>query len=140
MQNLVSLSKMVIIMLIAGLLSTMNIYAVNISHIKLHLNDFYMVGLMISWTMILTLFLDFNNYIIIIITIISLFVILYAIRTQLFVSDRQFLNGMIPHHSMAILMSKNILRKTKDERIIKLAQNIIKTQNQEIELMQNILS
>lgn len=37
---------MLMISIIAGLLSTMNIWAVNINHARLHLNDLYMVFLM----------------------------------------------------------------------------------------------
>jgi uncharacterized protein (DUF305 family) len=64
----------------------------------------------------------------------------YAIRKQTFVSDEQFLKGMIPHHSMAILMAKKIKEKTHNDDIKQLADNIIKTQTTEIVLMEKLLS
>ena len=57
----------------------------------------------------------------------------YAIRSQLFISQDQYLLGMIPHHSMAILMSKRLL--TKDNSITLFLNKIITTQTKEIEYM-----
>ena len=71
--------------------------------------------------------------------IIPIIIMIYAVRTQLLISDTQFLKGMIPHHSMAILMSKNILYKTKNSKIKQLAKNIIDSQNKEIILMEKLL-
>ena len=58
----------------------------------------------------------------------------YAIRTQLFISQDQYLLGMIPHHSMAILMSKRLLDK-KNTSITPFLNKIITTQTKEIEYM-----
>ena len=55
------------------------------------------------------------------------------IQFQTAVSDKQFLKGMIPHHAAAILMSEQ--SKSKDPEIKKLQQEIIKSQQQEIEVM-----
>jgi uncharacterized protein (DUF305 family) len=44
--------------------------------------------------------------------------------------------GMIPHHSMAIHMSKKLLEK--ENNIEDLAKNIIKTQEEEIIYMKSI--
>ena len=57
----------------------------------------------------------------------------YAIRTQLFISQDQYLLGMIPHHSMAILMSKRLL--VKNNSITPFLNKIITTQTKEIEYM-----
>ena len=46
---------------------------------------------------------------------------------------------MIEHHSMALLTSEEILQKTKSERVKKLAENIISTQEKEIQYMQQLL-
>jgi hypothetical protein len=57
----------------------------------------------------------------------------YAIRTQLFISQDQYLLGMIPHHSMAILMSKRLL--DKENSITPFLNKIITTQIKEIAYM-----
>jgi uncharacterized protein (DUF305 family) len=45
---------------------------------------------------------------------------------------------MIEHHSMAILTSEEILQKTSSERVKRLAENIIATQQKEIDYMQQL--
>lgn len=65
------------------------------------------------------------------------FILLY--RTQQFISDKQYLEGMIEHHSMAILTSNKILEKTDNYNIAKLAKNILQVQEDEIILMKDLL-
>jgi len=135
--------SMFLISLIAGLLSSMNIWAVKCSHVKSHINDVYMILLMSSWMSLLTYVYYFkhmqNMTIGIMISIILILMTIYCIRKQFLVDDKQFLKGMIPHHSMAIQMAQHIKTKTTDENIKALANNIIITQTNEIELMENIL-
>ena len=59
------------------------------------------------------------------------------IRTQLFVTEIQFLKGMIPHHSMAIMMSKRL--EQHPNSIPHLLDQIIQTQEKEIILMKSYL-
>ena len=40
---------MFFIMILAGLLSTMNMWADKIDDVRFSLNDFYMIGLMVGW-------------------------------------------------------------------------------------------
>ena len=63
----------------------------------------------------------------------------YAIRTQLFISQDQYLLGMIPHHSMAILTSNKILEKTDNYNVAKLAKEILQKQQDEIIVMKDLL-
>ena len=64
----------------------------------------------------------------------------YAIRTQLFIDQNQYLLGMIPHHSMAVLMSKRLLEKDNITPEIKnYVKKIIKNQSEEIQFMKDIL-
>ena len=63
----------------------------------------------------------------------ALFIYLY--RKQVAINDKQYLEGMIEHHSMALLTSEEILQKTGSERVKRLAENIIETQQKEIEYM-----
>ena len=60
---------------------------------------------------------------------------IYFIRTQCFVSENQYKLGMIPHHSMAILMSKKLLKKPNN--IQNFLKNLIYTQESEINFLKN---
>jgi membrane-bound ClpP family serine protease len=79
---------------------------------------------------------SFTKYAIII-SMIILFIYLY--RNQVAIKDKEFLKGMIEHHSMAVFMSEEILKKTDDYHIAKLAKNIIQTQNDELKEMKELL-
>lgn len=68
----------------------------------------------------------------------SIFIYLY--RNQVFIDDKQYLKEMIEHHSMALLTSEEILQKTNSERVKRLAENIISTQQAEIEYMNRLLN
>lgn len=74
---------------------------------------------------------------------ISLFILIvifiYLYRNQIAINDKQYLEGMIEHHSMALLTSEKILKKTDNYDIAKLAKNIIQTQSDEINTMKNLL-
>ena len=71
--------------------------------------------------------------------ILLLAVLIYLYRKQIGVNDKQYLEGMIEHHSMALLTSEEILNKTDDYNIAKLAKNIIQTQTDEIKEMEDLL-
>ena len=132
-----NLGVMILISIIAGFLSTMNIWAVSWRHTRLHLNDVYMVALMVLW-MVALYSLYASMYCVAAICVVLIAMTMYLIRKQVGVSDKQFLSGMIPHHSMAIQMAQNIRDKTKDTRIQKLANEIIDAQNKEIQLMETL--
>lgn len=68
-----------------------------------------------------------------------LFIAIIMYRNQKGVDDKNYLNEMIEHHSMALLTSKSIIKKTKDNRVKNLAENIIKSQQSEINYMRQIL-
>ena len=68
----------------------------------------------------------------------ALFVYIY--RKQIAIDDKQYLEGMIEHHSMGIFTSEEILKKTNDYNIAKLAKNIIQTQKDEIREMRELVS
>ena len=63
----------------------------------------------------------------------------YLYRNQLYIEDKDYLEEMIEHHSMALLTSEEILQKTQSERVKKLAENIISTQEKEIEYMKQLI-
>ena len=145
-------------MFISGLLSSMNNWVDKISDIQFHLNDIYMSLLMCGWSLIL-MGIYYIHYKLLLIGIIVTFIIMYCIRTQLFINETQYLKGMIPHHSMAVLMSKKLIEKKENKiknnninninykklinsipLVTKFINNIIDTQNNEIKLMKTILN
>jgi uncharacterized protein (DUF305 family) len=109
-----------------------------------NVNQFYMAGLMTMPMIIIEVMLMRSMYMnkklnvgIIAASIILLAGFYVAIRQQAAVSEKQFLNGMIPHHAAAILMSKK--NPAKDPEIVKLQQEIISSQEREIAEMKAIL-
>lgn len=128
--------------LLAGFLSTMNIFAYRYDDVRFHINDVYMVILMSLWMILFMLLYDNKQkyfYFKFFLILFSIAIIVILIRTQTFVSDTQFLKGMIPHHSMAITMSEKIKDKTKNPIVKQLANDIIVSQNKEIQLMNDLL-
>jgi len=63
----------------------------------------------------------------------------YLYKKQISINDKQYLEGMIEHHSMALLTSEEILKKTDNYNIAKLAKNIIQNQKDEITVMKGLL-
>ena len=51
-------------------------------------------------------------------------------------ADKDFVNGMVPHHQGAVEMAKIVLQYGKDPALKKLAREIIKAQDKEIAFMQ----
>ena len=76
-------------------------------------------------------------YYLVLFFMLSVFIYLY--RNQMYIEDKDYLEEMIEHHSMALLTSEEILQKTNSERVKKLAENIITTQEKEIEYMRQLL-
>lgn len=78
------------------------------------------------------------NWYTILFALLAIFTYLY--RKQIAINDKQYLEGMIEHHSMAVFMSDEILKKTDNYNVAKLAKNIIQTQNDELQLMSDLLT
>ena len=53
------------------------------------------------------------------------------------VFDQEFIGQMIPHHQMGVMMARMVLARTDRPEIEQLAQSIIETQTNEIELMRD---
>ena len=129
-------------MFIAGLFSSMNVWVDKISDIRFHLNDVYMSLLMCSWSLIF-MGIYYIDAKILLFGILFTGLMIYCIRNQLFIDESEYINGMIPHHSMAVLMSKELLKKALNKDIylsndIKtLSKHIVDTQNNEINFMKS---
>lgn len=63
---------------------------------------------------------------------------IWLVRSQITVSDADYMEGMIPHHSIAILTSER--SQIKDVRVRELADEIIKAQRREIMEMQWLIN
>lgn len=100
---------MVAIMFASSMLSTMNVWADKVTDVRLSLNDVYMATLMTGWMVLLTgcASLDVRD-----VGIGSVLVAasVWCIRKQVGVNVSQYYRGMIPHHSMAVFVSKRALR------------------------------
>lgn len=127
---------MVICMFFAGYMSTMNVWIDKWDDFRFSLNDFYMVGLMTGW-MLFFMGLFSLQIRLSVIGAITAGLFFMLIRGQLRVNEIQYLKGMIPHHSMAIMMSKRLLEKPNT--IQPLLQQIIQGQEKEILIMKKYL-
>ena len=76
-------------------------------------------------------------YYLILFFILAVFIYLY--RNQIYIEDKDYLQEMIEHHSMAVLTSDEILQKTQSEQVKKLAETILTTQEKEIEYMRQLI-
>ena len=63
----------------------------------------------------------------------------FFLRNQLFIDDKQWLKRMIPHHSTALTTSNIIKNRSNEPEIQQLAHDIIDVQEREIALMKNML-
>ena len=120
---------MFFIMILSGLLSTMNVWVDKVDDIRFSINDLYMTLLMSGWMFLFT-GLIYQQLDIFFIGLTTVIISIWCIRTQFLVTESQYKLGMIPHHSMAVHMSKKLLEK--ENNIAPFLQNIIKTQENEI--------
>ncbi|MBS1526525.1 MAG: DUF305 domain-containing protein [Bacteroidetes bacterium] len=116
-----------------------------IDHIYLNMTRFYMTLIMISAMALIMLAMMRMMYqnkklnAIIVISSVAVFgLALTGVRTQAGIGDVQYMKGMIPHHSIAIMTSKHA--NFKDPEVKKLSRDIIDAQEKEIAEMKQILS
>lgn len=125
---------MFFIMLFAGLFSTMNVWVDKVEDIRFSINDAYMTLLMTGWMFLFMGLIDQEIRVFFIGLSFIIFSI-WCIRSQFLITERQYKLGMIPHHSMAVHMSKKLLEK--ENNISPFVKNIIKTQEDEIYYLKN---
>jgi uncharacterized protein (DUF305 family) len=114
------------------------------SHVYLNMTRLYMTLLMVSAMALLMLGMMRMMYqnrkinLMIAFSAIAVFVLALAgVRTQTGISDVQYMKGMIPHHSIAIMVSKKA--HLKDPEVIRLSRSIISAQEKEIAQMKKAL-
>lgn len=130
---------MFVISVMSGILSAMFIWSDKMSDIRLSFNDFFMAFLMTGWMFLLMgFYYKMKNHIMI--GLLLILGSLVLIRNQFFINESQFIKGMIPHHSMGILMSRKLLEKNLNisQELKDLAVNIIKTQENEINILKKL--
>lgn len=110
-----------------------------------NLNQLFMAGVMTIPMIFIELFLMRPMYpnrkfnILIMSFSLLLFVaLIFSIRRQVGIGDKQFLKSMIPHHASALLMCK--YAKLQDPEIKKLCKNIGASQQAEIDFMKEKLA
>ena len=132
-----SYTVMFFIMIISGLLTTMNVWVDSISDVRFSINDLYMTMLMTGW-MFTLMGLYYKQHNVFLFGIILCIFNFWCIRSQFMVSQHQYLLGMLPHHSMAIHMSKKVLENNNidDKTFI---ENIINKQSDEINFIKSNL-
>ena len=133
-------------LLIMAVLSFISMYVLmyamvdTFANVLPNINQFYMAGLMTLPMIILEIVLMGSmymnrklNYSIIALCSVLLIAFFFFIRQQSFVSDKQFLRSMIPHHASALLMCEKT--NLKDPGLNDLCVSIISGQQKEIDLM-----
>lgn len=110
-----------------------------------NLNMFYMTLMMVAPMMVLMVLAMKHmfpskalNALVVLGAIVVFFGAFALIRTQTTIGDRGFLRSMIPHHSGAILMCGEA--NLTDPEIKKLCEEIIRSQQREIDQMKSILA
>lgn len=136
--------QFVIMFLFGFFLNPMNMLAYSINDFYTSITLFYSGLFMASnmiWAHEIVHYFSMNhlNMYVFAIGILLSGICLLLLRTQVLVTDEQWLRRMIPHHSTALTTSKNILNKSQDENIKRLAKSIIETQEKEIQYMRSLL-
>ena len=112
--------------------STMNVWVDKVDDIRFSINDAYMTLLMTGW-MFLFMGLIYQERSVFFIGLLLVIFSISCIRSQFLITETQYKAGMIPHHSMAIHMSKKLLEK--ENNISPFVKSIIKTQEEEISVL-----
>jgi len=144
MRILMTMTSMFIGSFIIQYLLMSSIMVNNIGDVTNSLGKFYMSIIMGLYMIVVEVMMHDHNYdvlstkyYVILGFLLIVFILLY--RTQQFITDKQYLQGMIEHHSMAILTSNKILEKTDNYNVAKLAKEILQKQQDEIIVMKDLL-
>jgi uncharacterized protein (DUF305 family) len=138
--------KLAIMLLLSFVLMYLLMYAMVDRWVNVvpNINQFYMAGLMTMPMLILELVIMRGMYqnkklnvALLFIGFAGMLVFFLGIQNQSGVGDKLFLRSMIPHHAAAVLMVKEA--KLTDPEIQKLANNIISSQQVEIQQMKDKL-
>lgn len=138
---MISNAVMFALMMASGILTNMNVFTSDWHDIGWSLNDVYMASLMTGLG-----FLFMGLYAMdrpqIMIGIVTTLLAITLIRTQFLIGEKEYLSGMIPHHSMAVFTSQKLLSKGGciNSDVRELANSIITNQKNEIIRMKQDLN
>jgi hypothetical protein len=114
-----------LIILLSGLLATVNVWVDKVQDIHITINDLYLIFLVAGWSFLFNgLYYKINSYKIIgtLVIIISFIVI----RSQVLITPSQYLKEMQVYNSVDVFMSKRILeKKNVPENVRKIALDTI---------------
>ena len=119
-------------MLVTGFLTTMNLAVDSWTDIRWSLNDLYMILTMTGWMLVFMAALN-QDWWIMAAAVVLVAASIWAIRIQFLISTDQYVMGMIPHHSMAVHMSRQLINSPGPLK--EFANQIIKNQENEIAFM-----
>lgn len=138
-------------LLIMAVLSFVSMYVLMYSMVDVmanvyaNLNQFYMAGLMAAPMVVIELALMGTMYpnrglnaLIAAASVVAAVTFFLFIRQQAWISDRQFLKSMTPHHASALLMCERA--PIQDPQIDALCDSILASQQAEIDQMKAMLS
>lgn len=133
-------------MVIIGVLfNPMNILVYRLSDLYISQTLFYgglLMGSNMVWAHEIVRYLSMGHFDIktfLVGLMLSVFVSIFLLRQQILVDDEQWLKRMVSHHSTALTTSHKIFNKTNNPKIKKLAEDIINTQDKEIDIMKSML-
>lgn len=117
----------------------------SIDNVFHNLNQIYMAGVMTLPMIVIELLLMKSMYtnkklntVIIFCSLILFIVLIFFIRNQTAITDKEFLKSMIPHHAAALLMCESA--QLHNPEIKKLCETIKSTQQFEIDFMKRKLT
>jgi magnesium-transporting ATPase (P-type) len=128
-----------ILMYVTMYLNTYSIDHIFFSEMRLYMNLLMtaVMAVVMLWFM-RSMYTDKNTNRLIVGGSVGLFIIaLFLVRSQTFVDDVDYMEAMIPHHSIAILTSERA--QLSDPRVQQLADEIIAAQRTEIDEMKKLI-
>jgi hypothetical protein len=113
------------------------------ANVYTNLNQFYMAGVMTIPMILIEFFFMGSMYsnkklnaLIIGVSLVVFILLIFFIRRQTAITDKEFLRSMIPHHASALLMCR---ANIQDPEIKQLCKNIGSSQQAEIDFMKSKL-
>jgi hypothetical protein len=107
----------------------------NLADYRLSLNQIYMASFMAFAMVLLEATMHPMPAAAWLVVVIGMVGSIIAYRSQWLVGDREYIADMIPHHSMAVLTSRQRLERSSNRRVKMLAETILNAQTKEIALM-----
>ncbi len=147
MSPYISVTVMVIASIIIGYFITMNVL-INVRNnitdnlLKIYqslLMGFLMGAIEIGMIIFILKLYDFFYIMLLLILLLISAILVYVIYYQIGINENQFMLAMIEHHSMALQMVNGVKPKTTDPELLSIMDEILESQQREIDQMKNIL-